>query len=274
MFSPYYKWAGRRDPENHICLNVALYGPRSRWTMTERGRAALHRDVEMFQIGPSALRWENDGLTIDIDETAVPHLSRVRGRIRLQPTALNAEPFRLDRDGLHWWRPIAPAARVSVDLDGPAQSWRGAGYLDMNWGDAPLEAGFTRWDWSRAALPGGRSAILYDATWRGGDGRADGGQALALRFDANGEVERREAPPRTALPGTLWRVTRKVQADAGSSPREVRRLEDSPFYARCELVNRLWGEEAHAVHETVDADRFATRWVKLLLPWRMPRAQI
>jgi len=54
--------------------------------------------------------------------------------------------------------------------------------------------------------------------------------------------------------------------------REVRRLEDAPFYARAELRTRLFGEDGHAVHETLDADRFAARWVKLLLPWRMPRA--
>jgi len=38
------------------------------------------------------------------------------------------------------------------------------------------------------------------------------------------------------------------------------------------LRTRLFGEDGHAVHETLDADRFAARWVKLLLPWRMPRA--
>jgi carotenoid 1,2-hydratase len=39
VFSPYYHWAGRRDPEDHVCINVALYRPGgNRWSMTERGR--------------------------------------------------------------------------------------------------------------------------------------------------------------------------------------------------------------------------------------------
>jgi len=64
-------------------------------------------------------------------------------------------------------------------MDRPAQRWTGAGYLDMNWGAEPIEAAFPRWDWSRASLGAGRSAILYDATLM------DGGQlSLGLRFDA------------------------------------------------------------------------------------------
>ncbi len=266
MFSPYYHWRGRRDPEDHVCLNVALYGPRARWSMTERGRAAAERDALSYRIGPSRLAWERDGLTVEIDETAVPHLSRIRARVRIEPVALNPRAFAIDAAGRHMWRPIAPAARATVET--PRGTWSGAGYLDMNWGSEPLEAAFRRWDWSRAALGGGRSAILYDAA------RRDGGQtALGLRFDAQGRMEELPPPPRTALPRTLWRVARQVQADDPAAVREVKRLEDSPFYARAELRTRLFGEDGHAVHETLDADRFATRWVKALLPWRMPRAQ-
>jgi carotenoid 1,2-hydratase len=266
VFSPYYFWRGRREPEDHVCLNVALYGARSRWAMTERGRAAMARDATSYRIGPSSLRWEDDGLTVDIDETAVPHLTRLRARVRIEPVALNPRAFDLDPAGRHRWRPIAPAARATVET--PRGSWSGAGYLDMNWGTEPLEAAFHRWDWSRAALGGGRSAILYDATRMDG-----GGVSLGLRFDAAGRMEELEPPPRVRLPRTLWRVDRRVQADDPSAVREVRRLEDSPFYARAELRTRLFGEDGHAVHETLDADRFATRWVKALLPWRMPRAQ-
>jgi len=264
VFSPYYAWAGRGEPENHICLNVALYGRRRRWTMTERGVLALDRDASRFRIGPSRLRWEGGTLVIDIDELAVPHMTRVRGRIRLHPTSVNATAFRLDGSGRHWWRPIAPAARIEVAMDRPGLSWSGAGYFDMNEGTEPLETGFRRWDWSRASLGSGRSAILYDATARDG-----GGAALALRFGADGAPEDMAPPARRPLPRTLWRVGRRMQADA--PPVETRRLEDAPFYARAELHARLWGEDAHAVHETVDGDRFATAWVKTLLPWRMPR---
>jgi carotenoid 1,2-hydratase len=265
VFSPYYFWAGRADPENHVCLNVALYGPRGRWTMTERGRRAAERAPALFRIGPSALRWEGGELLIDIDETAVPHLAPVRGRVRVIPSALNPRAFDLDAPRRHHWRAIAPVARVEVDMARPAQRWSGAGYLDMNWGEEPLEAGFSRWDWSRAATRSG-GAVLYDATRR--DGSA---LSLGLRFDGAGAMEQVAPPPRVDLPPTLWRVPRRTQADPGHVPVEVRRLEDAPFYARAELRSRVFGEDAHTVHETVDADRFATRWVKLLLPWRMPR---
>jgi carotenoid 1,2-hydratase len=267
VFSPYYAWAGRKDPENHLCLNVALYGPRSRWTMTERGRLSGERGRDHYRIGPSRLRWEGGALTVEIDEVAVPHLGRVRGTVRLIPTAANARAFAIDgpEDGArHWWRPIAPAARVEVDIARPAQRWSGAGYLDMNWGTEPLEAGFHRWDWSRAALAEGRSAILYDTTPKRGPG-----VSLGLRFAADGTVEELPPPARRDLPGTLWRVKRQVQAD--EAPRELRRFEDAPFYARAALDTRLWGERAHCVHETVDADRFGKGWVRMLLPWRMPR---
>ncbi len=267
VFSPYYHWSGRARPENHICLNVALYGPKSRWSMTERRESALDRAADHFTLGPSVLRWEDGALIVDIDERAVPHLSPIRGRVRLIPSAMNARAFALDAAGLHRWRPIAPAARVEVTMASPAQRWSGAGYFDMNWGAAPIERDFARWDWSRAAQAGGRSAILYDATRR--DGSA---LSLGLRFDAQGRLDEVAPPSRVALPRTLWRVARHVQADAPEAVREVRRLEDAPFYARSELRTRLFGEDGHAVHETLDADRFAARWVKLLLPWRMPRS--
>ncbi|MFN7269094.1 MAG: carotenoid 1,2-hydratase, partial [Cereibacter sp.] len=57
VLSPWYAWSGRRDPEHHVGLNVATYGPGGRFTMTDRGRAALRRDAHSLTIGPSAVRW-------------------------------------------------------------------------------------------------------------------------------------------------------------------------------------------------------------------------
>ena len=48
VFSPYYAWAGRADPENHLCLNVCLYGPKARWAMTERPKWTGARDADMI----------------------------------------------------------------------------------------------------------------------------------------------------------------------------------------------------------------------------------
>src|SRR6056297_1503944 len=67
VFSPYYAWSKRDDPYDHCAINIALYGKRgSRWAMTERRSSTLCRDNRNLQIGPSALRWENDVLVADV----------------------------------------------------------------------------------------------------------------------------------------------------------------------------------------------------------------
>jgi carotenoid 1,2-hydratase len=89
VFSPYYKASGRTQPENHISLNVALYGPRGRrWAMTERGKAALWRDRTTLKIGPSAVHWDGNALSIDVQEVSAVFRQPVRGRIRLTPEVL------------------------------------------------------------------------------------------------------------------------------------------------------------------------------------------
>ncbi|MEM6934772.1 MAG: carotenoid 1,2-hydratase, partial [Pseudomonadota bacterium] len=56
-----------------------------------------------------------------------------------------------------------------------------------------------------------------------------------------------------------------------AEPEIIRTLEDSPFYMRSEVVTDICGERVHAVHESLDLDRFAHPIVKLMLPFRMPR---
>ena len=57
VFSPYYHWSGRAEPENHVAINVALYGERGhRWSMTERGRGALDRRAPGIFRGPRSGR--------------------------------------------------------------------------------------------------------------------------------------------------------------------------------------------------------------------------
>lgn len=268
MFSPYYAWARGRsvtEPENHVALNVALYGPRARWAMTERGAGTLMREPDRFVIGPSALTWDGTALTIAIDEIAVPVPQRLRGTVRLFPSALTEHAEMLDAAGRHRWRPIAPVGRVEVAMDRPALAWAGHGYWDANEGDEPLEDGFATWTWSRAPVGSG-TAVLYDAVRR--DGSA---VSLALRFGADGRVTPVQAPPEAALPATLWRIPRRTRADAGAMPHVLATLEDAPFYARSTLATRLFGADTTAVHESLSLDRFRTRWVKLLLPFRMPR---
>jgi carotenoid 1,2-hydratase len=269
VFSPYYAAARRRgdgDPIDHCALNVALYGEGGkRWSMTERRRSHVDRAASWLTLGPSSLSWDGDRLTFRIDEVTVPFPSRIRGVVRVHPSALVGDTIALDAAGRHRWLPIAPCARVEVALDRPALRWRGAGYLDSNAGDAPLEDSFSRWDWSRAGLRHG-TAILYEVSRRAGDTLS-----LATRFDAAGRRDDFAPPAARALPRTGWRIDRGTRADEGYAARVTRTLEDAPFYARSVLATSLLGEEAAAVHESLSLDRFRARWVQSLLAFRMPR---
>jgi carotenoid 1,2-hydratase len=265
VFSPYYKWARRRGPadaENFCALNVALYGRARRWAMTERGRAGMLRTADMLAIGPSALLWDGTALTVQIDEISNPLPRRLRGTVRVYPAALTGRCFALDAPGRHRWSPLAPVSRVEVELQSPALRWSGAGYFDMNAGDAPLERDFLRWDWCCARTATG-AAALYDVTPRAG-----AKTCLGLSFDRAGGVAEFSPAPLRPLPRTAWRVSRGIRAEAATI---TRTLEDTPFYARSEVAWRQDGAMVGGIHESLDLDRFRAPLVQLMLPFRMPR---
>ena len=268
MFSPWYAAARRRGNAHaidHCALNVALYGPHGkRWAMTERGRARVESSASTLKIGPSRLHWDGQALVFDIDEVTAPLPSRIRGRVRVIPHALVEHAARLDPEGHHYWCPIAPSARVEVQLDAPALRWSGEGYCDSNFGDEPLEARIQRWNWSRAAVDGG-TAVLYDVLERSG-----GRTALALRFAKDGSVAGFESPPTVELPASGWRIARTTRSDDGTA-RIIRTLEDTPFYARSVVDARVLGAATQAVHESLDLDRFRSRVVQAMLPFKAPR---
>ena len=269
VFSPYYARARRHaapdgaDPLNHCALNVAMYGRAgARWTMTERGRAHVARDAGSLQIGPSALRWNGDDLRIEIDEITTPWPSRLQGHVTVHLEQRFDRAYALAPQ--HRWIPIAPAARIDVDLGG--RRWSGNGYLDSNQGDCPLEQTFIHWDWSRALMSGGRSAVFYDVD------RCDAAPLhLGLRFDPDGSVEAVDPPPPAALPATAWRIPRHARGDAIDSVKVLSTLTDAPFYARSLLDARWLGEPVKAMHESLSLTRFDTAWVQAMLPFRMPR---
>lgn len=274
VFSPYYALARRRGPVdalNHCALNIALYaGPGSRsatgWTMTERAASAVQRDATLLRIGPSSLSWDDGVLTVQVDEVTVPWPSRVRGQVRLRPVALSSTRYPLDAAGLHLWGPIAPSARVEVELSQPALRWQGQGYLDCNTGQRPLEQDFCGWHWSRASLSAQRSAVLYDVQCH------DGSQlALALEFDRDGKARPMDPLPGAPLPRTRWRMARSTRCDPAFPPRVEQTLEDAPFYARSVLRTRWLGQPVTAVHESLSMLRWATPAVQMMLPFRMPR---
>jgi carotenoid 1,2-hydratase len=276
VFSPYYAWARRRgqaDPRNHCAINVALYGRGGgkRWSLTERGRDALHQSAEGLSIGPSTVHWDGSTLTVEIRERAAPLPFPVRGTVRISPNGITQRDFALDEvaggtGGRHHWWPIAPCARVEVRMLEPRIAWTGHGYLDMNAGDQPLEQGFLGWDWSRTDL-GGETAILYDTRTPAG-----GGRSIAVGIGADGSVRDIPSPPRVPLPATaIWRIGRGTRCEPGLRAQVERTLEDTPFYARSLVHTQILGCPVTAMHESLQLTRFASPWVQLLLPFRMPR---
>ncbi len=269
VFSPYYAWALRGgqpvNPDNHCALNVALHSRSARrWSMTERGARHCQRDATQFTIGPSQLRWDGQALVIDIDEIALPLPRRIRGTIRVHAPRFFNFSTALHPSGLHRWGPLAPSARVEVDLMHPAQRWGGQAYLDSNEGDEPIAHACTEWDWSRSLLPDGSTAVLYDVD----PGRPEG-RLLALRFTTDGRVEPFQAPEHRILPKTLWQLGRRMRSEG--PVKLAQQLEDTPFYQRAVLHSRLLGVEVESFHETLNVPRLVSPVVQAMLPWRMPR---
>ena len=264
VFSPYYARSPAGDPEDHVAFNIALYGLSGpAWTMTERGSTHLARTRDVLTIGPSQMRWDNDALTISLDEVTVPLPRRLRGTITINPGPIFHSEYNLDDDGQHRWCPLAPCARVAVALERPAWRWSGHGYLDTNHGDASLASGFKHWNWSRAKLADGGTVVIYDAI------RQDTSrQVLGLRFSSTGDAEHIMVTPSRDLPAGAWRMAGTIP---GTSPRLQRRLENTPFYTRSLVKTQLLDQTVTAIHESLSLDRLTKTWVQMLLPFRMPR---
>jgi carotenoid 1,2-hydratase len=234
--------------------------------MTERGRRWVRRDAHGFDIGPSRMRWDGGSLVVDVDEISVPVPHRVRGSVRLTPPALCRFVTPLDAAGRHRWGPLAPVARVEVDFPQPGLHWRGHAYLDSNEGDEPIDRAFRAWDWARAPLADGSTAVIYDVQPRQGPDRV-----IAQRFARDGSAQAFEAPPRQDLPRSKWRLDRRMRTEPGTPARVLQTLEDTPFYVRSTVQAGLLGETVTAMHESLDLPRVVSLPVRLMLPWRMPR---
>lgn len=270
MFSPYYRSAFKRgagNPDHHCALNVALYGRKRRWSMTERSSHSVQREAKQFTVGPSQLHWNGRWLEIDIHEVGMPLPFPLRGRVRVHPSALSTFSTRLDGPGRHRWGPIAPCARIEVEMSHPSLRWQGNAYLDSNEGDEPIDGPFREWDWSRATLSDGSTAVIYDVQPVSGPERL-----LGLRFGPDGSTETFAPPPRQQLPATGWRIARRQRSEGLTPVREIERLEDTPFYSRSVLASRLFGEDVISMHETLNVPRLVSPVVQWMLPFRMPRS--
>ena len=266
VFSPYYfraRQRGKASATDHVSLNVILYGPeKSRWCMTERGSGALTQQSDHLVIGPSDIAVTDKGLTITIQERATPWGQRVRGVISVGFERTVQECFQLDNAQRHWWWPIAPLSSIQVDMERPSLSWQGSAYVDSNFGVAPIESGFTSWNWCRGHTPEGHCEIHYDAQLCGGDENR-----VSLLIDKMGAVERTLSPPLQHLKkGPIWRVPRPARLPT-STQASLITLEDTPFYTR----SQLQVSDRQFMHESLDLTRFCRSWVQCLLPFRMPR---
>jgi carotenoid 1,2-hydratase len=267
-FSPRYARAreqtGGARALDHSAMNVSVDAPGvSRWSLTERSGAAVVRERDAVAIGPSAMRRTGDGsIVVDIDERSAPFRSRIRGRVTLRPRLVHASTVALDGSGAHLWSPRIPLADVEVSLTEPRLFFAGTGYLDENAGDEPLETAFSQWSWSRMATRH-EVEIAYDVTLRNGRVLTHG---MSLGRRAAVPREHRDA---VDLGRTCFGLSRKASVRRGRSCRVVRTLEDGPFYARSLIEGAIDETLACGVHETVSLDRFTSRWVRFLLPFRM-----
>ena len=271
VFSPYYAWARRGNaavnPENHCSLNVAIYSQgKNRWAMTERGEKQVSRNATEFVIGPSNLRWDGEKLIVHIEERAVPFGQKVSGTVELYPNTLFNFSTPVDAAGKHRWGPLAPSARVKVRLNSPDLQWAGNAYLDSNEGDEPISQSFHEWDWSRAEMSGGRTAVIYDIREKSAQEKI-----LALTFNPNGTIDHFEPPPRQALPKTIWGIRGHMRNQSSKGLEVVQVLENTPFYTRSVLNSELLGEKVLSFHETLSVPKLTLTSTQLMLPWRMPR---
>ncbi|WP_375552831.1 carotenoid 1,2-hydratase [Rhodophyticola porphyridii] len=267
VFSPWYRWSGRKNPADHCCLNVVTYGRGGRWTMTDRGQEALKLSDDRLQIGPSAMQWDGEKLIVEINEISTPHAQRISGTVTVRPSALTTVELPLTEDGAHVWRPFAPKAEIDVALNRPGWTWSGHGYFDANFGTRALEADFSYWTWGRFPLKDG-AACFYDAVRRDGTDLA-----TAIGFAEDGTPRAIEMPPKARLARPFWLVKRETRADEGYAPKQVKAMLDAPFYNRSAVRTRINGEETVGVHEALDLNRFSSNWLMPMLAVRVPRRQ-
>ena len=265
VFSPHYSRALAQRPQTtspwaHCALNVALYRPgRSHWALSEY---ETRPDPTRLQLGASRVAWRQGALHVQVDERTAPWGRPLRGEVILQPQGPSFAPQRLHPSRPHHWCPVAPCARVQVHFDTPGVRWTGRAYHDANWGNEPLGRAFMGWHWQRTWHPEG-TWVHYAPRLRDAPAPA----ALSTLYRPDGSSLVLPAPDTAPLPRSAWGVERQ----GSGAVRELRRLEDTPFYSRSHVEIALPHGRAQAMHEQLDLQRYNQPWVQFLLPFRIRR---
>ena len=272
VFSPWYRWSGRKQPQNNVCLNVATYGKKSRFTMTDRGQSALVQEPHKLTIGPSSLIWDpsNKELIIQINEvSSLPLISRLKGTIRLKPSGVTNVELPLTKEGTHIWRPFAPTAEIEVNLNKPEWQWKGHGYFDANFGTRALEQDFDYWTWGRFPLEKGTSCF-YDLELRNQEK-----YQFEYHFENDGTAKNiTSAPKNQKFSNSLWGIKRQTRCDSQSEPKQENSLLDAPFYNRAAVSTTIKGRKTTGVFEALDLRRFRNPLLMFMLAVRVPRRKI
>jgi carotenoid 1,2-hydratase len=214
-------------------------------------------------------------LTFDERTSPFPRLDtrRLEGSIRLRAEdTAPALPIVLDETGRHLWWPVAPRARIEVDVPALGLQWSGTGYHDANAGERPLERDFSRWTWGRFHDREGETWVAYDALLRNGERTSQSLQLVRHAGHGLAHAVRTDLPASSPTGRTGWALDLATRCDLGARPTIDHVLEDAPFYARHLVSTSIRGRSVQGVTETLDLDRFDKRWVQGLLPFRMRRA--
>lgn len=274
VFSPYYAWARKRqanaDAADFCALNVALYGSKKCWAMTERNAAGVKRSPNRFELNKSCVTKTDAELRFDIDEWTVPIPRRVRGKVSISLNHSSPDAYPIDSQQKHFWQPLAPHTRIEVNMNSPDLSWEGNCYVDSNFGRCALETTFKQWHWSRAHLSNNTTLVQYDTEELNGHTAQN-----TWNFNQSMASEVHTINAQKPLKTTpIWRIKRHTRIEGSANIENLRTLEDTPFYARSSYETTIDGVRANCMHESLNLKRFASPWVQCLLPFRMPRRSL